>query len=227
MVTASLDGGGRLRGHSRPPRSAAGRRHGDRHLRPAGLGAETALVIVEIYRRGGAWKVRAVGQGYANGLAGHRHRLRGERRGARRRRPPHPYRRPPARAATAGLRRRRPARPPPTCRRRPPAPPAAAGAAPRPPARSTWTRAGSTCSKNETVSLVKARPAAAVQGQDGPGLGARVRRQGHRPGRLGHRLRPAARPHRHLLLRQAEHPQRRDPALRRQPDGRGRRATTR
>ncbi|MFP3990492.1 TerD family protein, partial [Streptomyces sp. E11-3] len=37
---------------------------------PPRLGAETALVIVEIYRRGGAWKARAVGQGYANGLAG-------------------------------------------------------------------------------------------------------------------------------------------------------------
>ncbi|MEU3713893.1 TerD family protein [Streptomyces catenulae] len=37
---------------------------------PSGLGPETALVVVEIYRRGGAWKVRAVGQGYANGLAG-------------------------------------------------------------------------------------------------------------------------------------------------------------
>src|SRR5919106_849227 len=34
------------------------------------LGIETALVIVEIYLRNGAWKVRAVGQGYANGLAG-------------------------------------------------------------------------------------------------------------------------------------------------------------
>ncbi|MFI9391385.1 TerD family protein [Streptomyces bauhiniae] len=37
---------------------------------PPGLGAETALVIVEIYRRNGQWKARAVGQGYANGLAG-------------------------------------------------------------------------------------------------------------------------------------------------------------
>ncbi|MGW2648120.1 TerD family protein [Streptomyces sp. NPDC001393] len=37
---------------------------------PPRLGAETALVVVEIYRRGGAWKARAVGQGYANGLAG-------------------------------------------------------------------------------------------------------------------------------------------------------------
>ncbi|EFL31295.1 LOW QUALITY PROTEIN: transport associated protein, partial [Streptomyces viridochromogenes DSM 40736] len=37
---------------------------------PPQLGAETALVIVEIYRRNGQWKARAVGQGYANGLAG-------------------------------------------------------------------------------------------------------------------------------------------------------------
>ncbi|WP_030988474.1 TerD family protein [Streptomyces sp. NRRL S-1813] len=37
---------------------------------PPQLGSETALVVVEIYRRNGAWKVRAVGQGYANGLAG-------------------------------------------------------------------------------------------------------------------------------------------------------------
>ncbi|MER5177430.1 TerD family protein [Streptomyces sp. NPDC002896] len=31
---------------------------------------ETVLVIAELYRRGDGWKVRAVGQGYANGLAG-------------------------------------------------------------------------------------------------------------------------------------------------------------
>ncbi|MFC7306631.1 TerD family protein [Streptomyces monticola] len=37
---------------------------------PPQLGPETALVIVEIYLRNGAWKARAVGQGYANGLAG-------------------------------------------------------------------------------------------------------------------------------------------------------------
>ncbi|MFJ8434271.1 TerD family protein [Kitasatospora sp. NPDC094019] len=34
------------------------------------LGRETALIVVEVYQRNGAWKVRAVGQGYANGLAG-------------------------------------------------------------------------------------------------------------------------------------------------------------
>lgn len=31
---------------------------------------ETALVFAEVYARGGQWKVRAVGQGYGNGLAG-------------------------------------------------------------------------------------------------------------------------------------------------------------
>ncbi|MEU9102749.1 TerD family protein [Streptomyces xanthophaeus] len=37
---------------------------------PPQLGSETALVVVEVYQRGGVWKVRAVGQGYSNGLAG-------------------------------------------------------------------------------------------------------------------------------------------------------------
>ncbi|MEU1305956.1 TerD family protein [Streptomyces shenzhenensis] len=37
---------------------------------PPQLGTETALVIVEVYLRNGQWKARAVGQGYANGLAG-------------------------------------------------------------------------------------------------------------------------------------------------------------
>ncbi|MFI6081868.1 TerD family protein [Streptomyces sp. NPDC051217] len=37
---------------------------------PPNLGSETALVVVEVYLRNGAWKVRAVGQGYANGLSG-------------------------------------------------------------------------------------------------------------------------------------------------------------
>ncbi|MER7621279.1 TerD family protein [Streptomyces sp. NPDC126503] len=37
---------------------------------PPRLGTETALVVVEVYLRNGAWKARAVGQGYADGLAG-------------------------------------------------------------------------------------------------------------------------------------------------------------
>lgn len=35
----------------------------------AGLGPERAIVGLELYRRGEGWKVRAVGQGYAGGLA--------------------------------------------------------------------------------------------------------------------------------------------------------------
>jgi stress response protein SCP2 len=37
---------------------------------PDGLTSETALLCVEIYRRDAQWKVRAVGQGYSDGLAG-------------------------------------------------------------------------------------------------------------------------------------------------------------
>lgn len=47
-------------------------RHGGEELvfRPSGLGPETALVLCEVYLRGGGWRLRAVGQGYASGLAG-------------------------------------------------------------------------------------------------------------------------------------------------------------
>jgi stress response protein SCP2 len=31
---------------------------------------ETVLLLAEVYRRGGGWKLRALGQGYADGLAG-------------------------------------------------------------------------------------------------------------------------------------------------------------
>ncbi|MFD7312920.1 CAP domain-containing protein [Streptomyces sp. NPDC059883] len=37
---------------------------------PARPARETVLLLAEIYRRGGAWKLRALGQGYADGLAG-------------------------------------------------------------------------------------------------------------------------------------------------------------
>ncbi|MEU2025144.1 TerD family protein [Streptomyces sp. NPDC016469] len=37
---------------------------------PVDATTETAFVLGELYRRGGAWKFRAVGQGYASGLAG-------------------------------------------------------------------------------------------------------------------------------------------------------------
>ncbi|MGW0665320.1 TerD family protein [Streptodolium elevatio] len=37
---------------------------------PAFADRETVAVVMEVYRRAGAWKVRAVGQGWASGLAG-------------------------------------------------------------------------------------------------------------------------------------------------------------
>ena len=37
---------------------------------PARRDLETALVCLEIYRRDGTWRLRAVGQGYDDGLAG-------------------------------------------------------------------------------------------------------------------------------------------------------------
>ncbi|MGW4048453.1 VWA domain-containing protein [Streptomyces sp. NPDC004721] len=37
---------------------------------PDFTGRETVVVLAEVYRRSGGWKVRAVGQGYASGLAG-------------------------------------------------------------------------------------------------------------------------------------------------------------
>ncbi len=39
-------------------------------FRPPGLTSETVVQLAEIYRREGAWKLRAIGQGYADGLAG-------------------------------------------------------------------------------------------------------------------------------------------------------------
>lgn len=37
---------------------------------PSRLTLETCLILCEVYRHKGAWKVKALGQGYANGLAG-------------------------------------------------------------------------------------------------------------------------------------------------------------
>jgi uncharacterized protein YkwD len=39
-------------------------------LTPPRLRTETAVQLVEVYRRDGRWRVRAIGQGYADGLAG-------------------------------------------------------------------------------------------------------------------------------------------------------------
>jgi stress response protein SCP2 len=72
VVTASLDGRGPATfgalGGLRMDVAVAGQPFAQ--FVPEGLGLETALLCVELYRRAGAWKVRAVGQGYASGLAG-------------------------------------------------------------------------------------------------------------------------------------------------------------
>ena len=72
VVTASLDGSGPSTfgalGGLRMDVAVAGQPFAQ--FVPDGLGAETALLCVELYRRAGEWKVRAVGQGYASGLAG-------------------------------------------------------------------------------------------------------------------------------------------------------------
>ncbi|MFC5782142.1 MULTISPECIES: TerD family protein [Streptomyces] len=72
VVTASPDAAGQTFQGIEPTATIRGVDDGSvlATFTPPQLGTETALVIVEIYRRNGAWKVRAVGQGYANGLAG-------------------------------------------------------------------------------------------------------------------------------------------------------------
>ncbi|MEV6427303.1 AIM24 family protein [Nocardia sp. NPDC051463] len=71
VITASLDGSGP---HTFAGASSLlatiGSDSGTVTFPMTGLSTETAVVCVEIYRRGGGWKVRAVGQGYDNGLAG-------------------------------------------------------------------------------------------------------------------------------------------------------------
>ncbi|WP_274556919.1 TerD family protein [Streptomyces spiramyceticus] len=72
VVTASPDAAGQTFQGIEPTATVRGADDGAMiaTFTPPQLGTETALVIVEIYLRNGAWKVRAVGQGYANGLAG-------------------------------------------------------------------------------------------------------------------------------------------------------------
>jgi stress response protein SCP2 len=128
-----------------------------------GLGPEKALVCVEVYRRGDAWKVRAVGQGYAAGLAGIATDFGITVDDAP---PPAAAAAPPAPAAPPDLRRpdRAPAAQPPDLRRpdRAPAPPPPTGppaAFPPPPAaaagRVNLDKGRVSLRKQQTVSLVK------------------------------------------------------------------------
>ncbi|MFE1785241.1 TerD family protein, partial [Streptomyces sp. NPDC059506] len=72
VVTASLDAPGATFAGTEPTATVRNADDGSvlATFTPPRLGTETALVVVEVYRRAGAWKVRAVGQGYANGLGG-------------------------------------------------------------------------------------------------------------------------------------------------------------
>ncbi|MFE0674957.1 TerD family protein [Streptomyces sp. NPDC058867] len=119
---------------------------------PPQLGAETALVIVEVYLRNGAWKARAVGQGYSNGLAGIATDF-----GVSVEEPT------PAPAQAAPPQPAAPVAPPQPAAQPPVAPPAPAMATPPPPAAPPTAGAGKinldkgrvSLQKNQTVSLIK------------------------------------------------------------------------
>ncbi|MGQ4418452.1 TerD family protein, partial [Streptomyces sp. SAS_269] len=72
VVTASPDAAGRTFQGVEPTATVRDAAGGSvlATFTPPQLGSETALVVMGIYRRNGQWKARAVGQGYANGLAG-------------------------------------------------------------------------------------------------------------------------------------------------------------
>ncbi|MEV5611325.1 TerD family protein [Streptomyces sp. NPDC052225] len=128
---------------------------------PPQLGAETALVVMEVYLRNGAWKARAVGQGYANGLAGIATDF-----GVSVEEPAAPAAPAPAPAPAAAPVAPPAAMPAPTTppvdpRIAPPPPPAAAPAAPAPAAPAPGSgkinldKGRVSLQKNQTVSLVK------------------------------------------------------------------------
>ncbi|HEY5833350.1 TerD family protein [Streptomyces sp.] len=151
VVTASIDGGGAFAGTT-PTATVRGADDGSviATFTPAGLGPETALVVVEVYRRGGAWKVRAIGQGYANGLAGIATDF-GVNVDEPAAAPAQPMTPPPAPSYTA---------PPsgPAATHLPPPPPAAPPVPPAPaaaPGRINLDKGRVNLRKNETVSLVK------------------------------------------------------------------------
>ncbi|UKY55159.1 TerD family protein [Streptomyces inhibens] len=159
VVTASLDAAGATFAGTEPTGTVRNADDGSviATFTPPQLGTETALVVVEIYRRAGAWKVRAVGQGYANGLAGIATDF-----GVSVEEPAAPAaapQAPPAAAAPAGqwappTGAPAPAAPPPAAA--PPAPPAAQPAAPAPGSgKINLDKGRVSLQKNQTVSLVK------------------------------------------------------------------------
>lgn len=70
-IVASLDGSGRQFGQVPPLIAWVHDNSGTPLIKyvASGLTVETIMIALEVYRRGADWKVRAVGQGYAGGLA--------------------------------------------------------------------------------------------------------------------------------------------------------------
>ncbi|MEU8506385.1 TerD family protein [Streptomyces brevispora] len=148
VVTASPDGAGQTFQGVEPTATLRNADDGSvlATFTPPRLGTETALVVMEIYLRGGAWKARAVGQGYADGLAGIAtdFGVSVEEPAAA----PAPVA-PPAPAAAPRISAAAPTTPP-----TPPAPPAAAPVPPAP-GRINLDKGRVSLQKNQTVSLVK------------------------------------------------------------------------
>ncbi|MFB6397569.1 TerD family protein, partial [Polymorphospora sp. 2-325] len=70
-IVVSVDGQGQRFGQVAPPTARVYDAAGAELVNYAvtGLATESIVIALELYRRAGAWKVRAVGQGYAGGLA--------------------------------------------------------------------------------------------------------------------------------------------------------------
>ncbi|GAA2588581.1 hypothetical protein GCM10010399_18260 [Dactylosporangium fulvum] len=70
-IVVSVDGTGQRFGQVAPPVARIFDAAGTELIQYVigGLTTESIVIAVELYRRGGAWKARAVGQGYAGGLA--------------------------------------------------------------------------------------------------------------------------------------------------------------
>ncbi|MEU8823960.1 TerD family protein [Streptomyces sp. NPDC048636] len=163
VVTASLDQPGATFSGTEPTATVRGADDGAviASFTPPRLGTETALVVVEVYRRNGAWKVRAVGQGYADGLAGIAtdFGVSVEEPAAPAAAPAPaapvapPVQAPPPSGPPAGFG----APPPPMPSAAPPAPPAAAPAAAAAPSggKINLDKGRVSLQKNQTVSLVK------------------------------------------------------------------------
>lgn len=149
VVTASLDSGASFAG-TVPTATVRDAASGAvlATFTPPPLGTETALLVVELYRRGDAWKVRAVGQGYANGLGGIATDFGVNVEEPAPATAPAPQAAPPAPPAPA------PTPAPAPAPQAAPAPPAAP-AAPAPSGKINLDKGKVSLQKNQTVSLVK------------------------------------------------------------------------